>query len=77
MLDISDFMVFLTISFPTLGVIAGNKIVKLRLAPNLAKLSNLNLSNIQKSEAAMFESPAVLDENERSLSPNKVRFDQE
>ena len=63
--------------FAIVGVIGGNKIVKLRLAPNLAKLSKLNRINIQKSEAEMNESPAVLNENERGSSSNKVTFDQE
>ena len=63
--------------FVVLGVSGGNKIVKLRLAPNLAKLSKLNRINSRKSEAEMSESHAVLNENERGLSPKKVTFDQE
>ena len=51
--------------------------MKLRLAPNLAKLSKLNRINSIKSEAEMNESPVVLSDNELCLSPNKVTFDQE
>jgi len=75
--SLSVYSTFNLIIFAVLGVIGGNKIVKLRLAPNLAKLSKLNRINSQKSEVEMSESPGLLNENERGLSPNKVTFDQE